>query len=76
MEFKEWPKIPRYHDSKVVVSKKLDGTNASICIQKISPENESIPGSNKVHMGEDPLDGHYMIVAGSRTKWISVTDDN
>lgn len=32
LEFKAWPKIPRYENDSIVVTEKLDGTNACIAI--------------------------------------------
>lgn len=66
--FVEFPKIPRL-SREVIVTEKIDGTNASIFIQ-----NEAL------EEGADPTivarkDG-YTMRAGSRTKWITPTDDN
>lgn len=33
VEFKPWPKIPRYKGSKVCITEKMDGTNACIVIK-------------------------------------------
>lgn len=51
-EFKEFPKMPRW-SREVIITEKIDGTNASIFI------------------GED---GEFL--TGSRTRWITPTDDN
>lgn len=32
LEFKEWPKIPRFQNDKICVTEKIDGTNACIAI--------------------------------------------
>ena len=37
--FKEWPKTPRYEDSNITFSEKIDGTNSCIIV-----ENNSIVG--------------------------------
>ncbi len=68
IEFKEFPKMPRL-SREVIVTEKIDGTNASIFIQ-----NEAL------EEGADPTivarkDGYTMRV-GSRTRWITPSDDN
>ncbi len=32
MEFQAWPKISRFFDSKIIISEKIDGTNACVII--------------------------------------------
>ena len=54
--------IPRFFDSKVVVTEKIDGTNAQIFIKLVDSEN---PDEQKCEM-----------FVGSRTKWITPDDDN
>ncbi len=66
MEFLPFPKIARL-SRNIVVTEKIDGTNASIYI----PEPESIL-QNAPWLDES----HSMIFAGSRTKWITPVDDN
>lgn len=58
-EFEEFPKIPRL-SRDIVVTEKLDGTNAQICITRknISSELE------------------YTVRAGSRNRWLTPEDDN
>ncbi len=34
IEFQEWPKMPRFFDSKLIVSEKIDGTNGLIYISE------------------------------------------
>lgn len=68
MTFKEFPKMARL-SREVIVTEKIDGTNASVFIQ-----NEVL------EEGADPLivarkDG-YTMRAGSRTRWIIPSDDN
>lgn len=68
VEFKEFPKMARL-SREVIVTEKIDGTNASIFIQ-----NEIL------EEGADPMivarkDGYTMRV-GSRTRWITPSDDN
>lgn len=42
MEFIAWPKTPRFNSESIVVTEKIDGTNAQICI---TPEGELFVGS-------------------------------
>jgi hypothetical protein len=67
MEFVPFPKLSRL-SRLAIVSEKIDGTNASVCIRNTS---------------DVVLDGKYDIVVGdmsiraaSRTRWISTKDDN
>ncbi len=69
MEFKEFPKLSRF-SRDIVITEKIDGTNAQIFIQKtILEENKGI---NTIILD----DGEYTIRAGSRTKWITPDNDN
>lgn len=66
MEFNEFPKIPRLNRT-CVVTEKLDGTNGVIHIEPLRDGLASgtyVPGSDLV------------VIAGSRTRWITVEDDN
>lgn len=68
IDFREFPKMARL-SREVIITEKIDGTNASIFIQ-----NEIL------EEGADPLivarrDGYTMRV-GSRTRWITPGDDN
>lgn len=73
MEFTEFPKLARL-SREVIITEKIDGTNASIFIQ-----NESL---ETIHNQPDVIaissDGMYTMRAGSRTKWITPgkTTDN
>lgn len=74
MEFKPWPKIPRF-SRDIIVTEKLDGTNAQITI---------VPAT-EVSIFDDPLavvcgnrsePGAVTIFAGSRNRWITPGNDN
>jgi hypothetical protein len=67
VEFKEFPKMARL-SRDIIITEKIDGTNASIFIQAEILET----GKDKV-IAE--VEG-FTIRAGSRTKWIIPTDDN
>ncbi len=68
MIFKEFPKLARL-SREVIITEKLDGTNSSIFIQSAALEEGSNP-----EIIED-VNG-LTIRAGSRTRWITPTDDN
>jgi hypothetical protein len=71
-QFEEFPKMARL-SRECVITEKIDGTNACICIG---------PGSKVTHPlaiatwrnEEEQTD--YVMMAGSRTRWITVADDN
>jgi hypothetical protein len=66
MEFVGFPKIARL-SREIVVTEKIDGTNAHICI--VEQEGHPIPGAI---FWKDGLS----LLAGSRTRWITPGDDN
>ena len=68
MAFREFPKMARL-SREVIVTEKIDGTNASIFIQNASLEDED----DIFNIAEK--DG-YIMRAGSRTRWITPSDDN
>lgn len=72
MEFNPFPKIPRL-SRDIVISEKIDGTNASIFIK---PRAEM----QYYHLNNPELDfanvEGYAIHAASRTRWITRKDDN
>lgn len=71
MEFEAFPKIPRM-SRDIVITEKLDGTNASIFIgQGVGPLG-ALAQKDGVWMAKDDL----WMVAGSRTRWICPSDDN
>lgn len=69
MQFREFPKMPRF-SREIVITEKIDGTNASIFIQSELLE-EDINDLDIVAK----KDGFTMRV-GSRTRWIKPGDDN
>lgn len=69
MEFKEFPKMARL-SREIIITEKIDGTNASIIIQNESLEEEKYDLSIVARR-----DGYTMRV-GSRTRWITPQDDN
>jgi hypothetical protein len=69
--FKEFPKMGRL-SRECIVTEKIDGTNASIHITQGSHKDD--PYAITGWLGADGL--NYKMLAGSRTKWITLIDDN
>jgi hypothetical protein len=64
MEFLEFPKMARY-SREVVVTEKIDGTNAAVVIEPANPDSGAIA----------TVDG-FDLFAQSRTRFIAPQDDN
>lgn len=77
MEFTPFPKISRL-SRECVISEKIDGTNAQIFISPRSLlkqeelDNPTIPFLSVTSAGHTD----YIMLAGSRNRWISEEDDN
>ena len=70
MEFVEFPKIARL-SRDIVVTEKIDGTNASVKIVRLA--------GHEVMPTETPIVavvGDLLLYAGSRSRWITPDDDN
>lgn len=77
MEFQEFPKIARL-SRECVITEKIDGTNASVVIEAAEliadwTGSAATPWLTKV-TGADGKD--YGIAAGSRTRYITIHNDN
>lgn len=71
-EFKPMPKTPRL-SREIVITEKIDGTNASVMIVPISDYGGDAPrGLPKLWLEV----AGYVLFAGSRTRWITPEDDN
>lgn len=70
MNFTEFPKISRL-SREIVITEKLDGTNAQVFIREL-PDAEVMPTDTPTIA----VVGKLLLYAGSRTKWITPTDDN
>lgn len=72
MKFNEFPKIARLN-REIIISEKLDGTNAQIFIaNKSDAFGEGITGEFKGHQEYILAENEtYLMFAGSRTKWIT-----
>ena len=73
LEFKGFPKMPRLL-REVIISEKIDGTNASIMISKTTADEKSSESWDS--QGIIAIIGDLTIRAGSRNRWITPSDDN
>lgn len=83
-EFKAWPKTPRLNKN-MVVTEKIDGTNACVNIQPATPvlraDGSEYPGNPRLFPGETvgmhEIEGIlYVVTAQSRNRVITPGDDN
>lgn len=80
MEFNAFAPIPRL-SRDIVVTEKIDGTNAQIAIYhdfEYMEDDSVITGVHKTDVARGTVlaVGKHYIAAGSRTKWITPKDDN
>lgn len=66
--FTEFPKMARL-SREMIVTEKIDGTNASIYIKQLKDSDFTPPEALTIS-------GGLAILAGSRTRWITPADDN
>lgn len=72
IEFEKWPKISRVKKGETIITEKIDGTNAQICI---FPTEMDVLNS----MGNIPVTAEVegrLLVCGSRNRWIHPDKDN
>lgn len=75
LEFEDFPKISRFNRD-VVVTEKIDGTNAQVCVYDcLKVEENSVAPPPIGDHWKDMGDGIY-IAAGSRTRWLTPKEDN
>lgn len=73
MDFKPFSKIPRL-SREIVITEKIDGTNGVIGIwNRNELSSEQLDGNKFPYMS---VGMDYVILAGSRTKWIDIHSDN
>ncbi len=70
-EFKPFPKMPRL-SREVIITEKIDGTNASILITEGSPDDPKAIAAWHDYGTQTDM----VMYAGSRTRWITPQDDN
>ena len=78
LQFEEWPKIPRYR-GELVVTEKIDGTNAQVAIDSLHTEEQlfaarkalGLPGGPvEIITGDFDGESARAIYAGSRSRWL------
>ena len=78
-EFIAFKKIPRLN-REVVITEKIDGTNAQILISPTNNPDPSalcaMPMDVRILDGGTPSTIFYNVYAGSRSKWITPVNDN
>lgn len=70
LTFQEWPKISRLN-REIVITEKLDGTNAAIGIIELGPEEQATMDAWRTADGR-----RFRVYAQSRTRIITPLDDN
>lgn len=73
MEFTPFPKIPRL-SRDMVITEKIDGTNASIYI--VDASEAALFDATPLFYSFTSADQKVAVYAGSRTRWLSIGDDN
>jgi hypothetical protein len=74
MEFQSFPKIPRLN-REVIVSEKIDGTNAQIVIVQRKELSPDLATFNLID--DQDIDGtDWCMLAGSRNRYLRLGDDN
>ena len=72
-EFRPFPKMPRL-SRECIITEKIDGTNASVCIMPLYVDEPLPECSLAVFTHTDGEE--YCVLAGSRNRWITPEDDN
>lgn len=75
MEFAGFPKVPRLNRD-VIITEKLDGTNAQICIVPFGPVDYEGPGVDYSGAIDVDFDRGLVMFAGSRKRYIQPGNDN
>lgn len=77
MDFVEFPKIARLN-REMILTEKLDGTNAQINIQRVlSDEVSEAMDAAVISVLDEPAAGTTLLMrAGSRSRWVTLKDDN
>jgi hypothetical protein len=70
VEFEAFPKMARLA-REIIVTEKIDGTNAQVFIRRL-PANEIMPTETPIVA----VVGDLLLYAGSRSRWIVPGDDN
>ena len=77
IEFTKFPKIPRLNRD-MIITEKLDGTNAQIYIEHSEVIDELKDTDERQQWFEQfgVIAGEFTLFAGSRNRWVSRADDN
>jgi len=77
MEFPAFGAIPRLHRD-ITITEKIDGTNGLMFVYEPSEDTENVPSIGRMSIpGTDEFPGgHYLVAAGSRSRWITPEQDN
>lgn len=77
MEFKEFPKIPRL-SRECIITEKIDGTNAQILLFHThnSYNGEYLKYILHQYEPDNDLGDRLVLMAGSRTRWLTLKEDN
>jgi hypothetical protein len=71
-DFRPFPKMARL-SREIIVTEKIDGTNAQICIDAIELDEQNIPAGSIIFERDGAA---YAMRVGSRRRWITPSDDN
>ena len=70
MDFKPWPKIPRYN-REVLITEKIDGTNSQVRFTEITYGMNEDDAAGSVDVVLHPHDhGYTCMHVGSRKRWL------
>jgi len=77
-EFEPFPKLKRLRKERMVITEKIDGTNAQVCIYETTQETYDKTINSPVIMATKELDnGNWMMMrCGSRKRWLTRDFDN
>lgn len=78
-DFQAWPKTPRLENEKMIITEKIDGTNAQISFNLVDYDEKVALQEDSTFKYVDiiPAGEQYLVVqAGSRNRWITPDDDN
>lgn len=77
IEFVPWPKTPRLFKESMIITEKIDGTNAAIGVVEITDRSDIPAGVDKAQAVYDGHGGCHLVYAQSRNRIITpATPDN
>ncbi len=75
MDFLEFPKMARL-SRECLITEKLDGTNGCVCVVDHAAGDFSVADNELLARYTLASNGPRLLLAGSRSKWITPADDN